>query len=50
MGRRRRAQLQVLWVLSRTPIMQRALFERLKQRARERGYPVDKLVMAAPLE
>ena len=39
-----------LWVLSRTPTMERALFERLKTRARERGYPVDKLVMAAPLE
>ncbi|HSM11446.1 MAG TPA: lipocalin family protein [Lysobacter sp.] len=39
-----------LWVLSRTPTMERALFERLKIRARERGYPVDKLVMAAPLE
>lgn len=39
-----------LWVLSRTPTMERALFERLKTRARERGYRVDKLVMAAPLE
>ena len=39
-----------LWVLSRTPRMERALFERLKTRARERGYPVDKLVMAASLE
>lgn len=39
-----------LWVLSRTPTMQRALFERLKADARARGYPVDKLVMAAPLQ
>lgn len=38
-----------LWLLSRTPTMERALFERLKARARERGYRVDKLVMAAPL-
>lgn len=39
-----------LWVLSRTPAMERALFERLKTRARDRGYRVDHLVMAAPLE
>ena len=39
-----------LWVLSRTPTMERALFERLRARARERGYPVDKMIMAAPLE
>lgn len=39
-----------LWVLSRSPTMETALFERIKTQARERGYPVDKLVMAAPLE
>lgn len=39
-----------LWVLSREPSMERALFEQIRDRARERGYPVDKLVMAAPLE
>lgn len=39
-----------LWVLSRTPTMERVLFECLRDRARERGYPVDNLVMAAPLE
>lgn len=39
-----------LWVLSRTPTMDRGLFELLRSRARERGYPVDRLVMAAPLD
>lgn len=39
-----------LWVLSREPSMERTLFEQIRDRARERGYPVDKLVMAAPLE
>ncbi len=38
-----------LWVLSRTPSMDRALFEAIKARAARRGYPVDNLVMAAPL-
>ena len=39
-----------LWVLSRTPSMSAGLFGRLRDRAAERGYPVDKLVMAAPLD
>lgn len=39
-----------MWVLSRTPTMDKALFEGIKSRARDRGYPVDRLVMAAPLE
>lgn len=39
-----------LWILSRSPSMDRALFEKLRTHARERGYPVDKLVMAAPIE
>lgn len=39
-----------LWVLSRSPSMNRILFDQIKERARQRGYPVDKLVMAAPLD
>jgi apolipoprotein D and lipocalin family protein len=39
-----------LWVLSRTPTMERELFESIKADAGRRGYPVDKLVMAAPIE
>ncbi|MEO6798589.1 MAG: lipocalin family protein [Rhodanobacter sp.] len=38
-----------LWILSRSPSMDSALFDRLRERARERGYPVDKLVMASSL-
>jgi apolipoprotein D and lipocalin family protein len=38
-----------LWVLSRTPGMERAQFEAIKARAARRGYPVQDLVMAAPL-
>lgn len=39
-----------MWVLSRTPAMKRGLFEQIKARADQRGYPVGKLVMAAPLD
>lgn len=39
-----------LWVLSRGPTMSRSLFKQIKARAAERGYPVEKLVMAAPLD
>lgn len=39
-----------LWVLSRSPSMDARLFREIRERARERGYPVDKLVMAAPLD
>lgn len=39
-----------MWVLSRQPSMDRQLFEQLQARARQRGYPVDNLVMAAPLQ
>ncbi len=39
-----------LWILSRTPTMERALFQRLKDAASRRGYSVDKLVMAAALD
>ncbi|MEO8999502.1 MAG: lipocalin family protein [Rhodanobacter sp.] len=38
-----------LWILSRQPNMPRGLFESLRQRALQRGYAVDKLVMMAPL-
>ncbi|MFD0738110.1 lipocalin family protein [Lysobacter koreensis] len=38
-----------LWVLSRQPDMDRAVFESIKARAAKRGYPVDRLKMAAPL-
>lgn len=36
-----------LWVLSRTPTLPRAQFEAIKQRASERGYSVDRLVLPA---
>lgn len=39
-----------LWVLSREPTMDGSLFRSIRDRARARGYPVDKLVMAAPLD
>jgi apolipoprotein D and lipocalin family protein len=38
-----------LWILSRRPDMQRALFESIKHHARQRGYAVEKLVLMAPL-
>ncbi|WP_109126412.1 lipocalin family protein [Dyella sp. C11] len=38
-----------LWVLSRDAEMQRAQFEALRHRASLRGYPVERLVMSAPL-
>jgi len=38
-----------LWILSRTSSMDRALFDGIRDRAAQRGYPIDKLVMAAPL-
>lgn len=38
-----------LWVLSRQPDMERTLFEAIKARAARRGYPVERLKMAAPL-
>ena len=37
-----------LWVLSRSPSMDRGTFEQIRERAAQRGYPVDDLVMAAP--
>lgn len=39
-----------LWILSREPAMPRARFDELKARAAARGYPVDRLVVAAPLQ
>lgn len=39
-----------LWILSRTPTMERALYDRLVSDAAGRGYPVSKLVQAAPIE
>ena len=38
-----------LWILSRMPTMERALFEQIKARARTMGYDLEPLVMAAPL-
>jgi apolipoprotein D and lipocalin family protein len=39
-----------MWVLSRSPSMSRTVFDQIRQRAQQRGYPVDRLVMAAPLD
>ncbi|GAB2572776.1 lipocalin family protein [Dyella jejuensis] len=39
-----------LWILSRTPAMSRMRFSELLERARQRGYPVDQLIMAGPLD
>ena len=39
-----------MWVLSRSPSMRRKVFDQIKERARQRGYPVDHLLMAAPLD
>lgn len=36
-----------LWVLSRTPSMDRVQFEAIRARAAQRGYPVEKLVLPA---
>lgn len=38
-----------LWILSRSPDMKQDLFDTLQQRARQRGYAVEKLVVTAPL-
>jgi apolipoprotein D and lipocalin family protein len=39
-----------LWVLARGPTMNRSLFERIKTDAQARGYPVEGLIMTAPLD
>ncbi|WP_038615456.1 lipocalin family protein [Dyella jiangningensis] len=38
-----------LWILSRTPRMDKSLFDELCDRAVLRGYAVDKLIMTGPL-
>ena len=40
---------EYLWILSREPAMDRALFERIKARATAMGYDLEPLIMAAPL-
>jgi apolipoprotein D and lipocalin family protein len=39
-----------LWILSRSPRMDKALFERLVGEAEARGYPTRDLVLAAPVD
>ena len=39
-----------LWILSRTPSMSKTQFDALRARAQARGYPVERLVVAAPLD
>ena len=39
-----------LWILSRSPEMDGQLFQNLRSRAEQRGYPVNKLVIAAPID
>lgn len=38
-----------LWILSREPTMPQSRFDAIRARAAARGYPVERLVMAAPL-
>ncbi|WP_126967792.1 lipocalin family protein [Xanthomonas arboricola] len=38
-----------LWILSRSPQMQRAQFEQLKRQATQMGYDLSPLIVAAPL-
>ena len=38
-----------LWILSRTPDMEREVFERIRQRAIAMGYELDALIVSAPL-
>jgi apolipoprotein D and lipocalin family protein len=38
-----------LWILSREPTLDRALFEQIKAHAAQRGYPVEKLVLTAAI-
>ncbi len=39
-----------LWILSRRPAMDQALFLQLKEHSRQRGYAVGRLIMTAPLD
>jgi apolipoprotein D and lipocalin family protein len=41
---------QHLWILSRRPTMDRALFHVLEEHSRQRGYDVGRLIMTAPLD
>lgn len=41
---------EYLWILSREPSMERALYDRLVADARARGYPVDDLILAGDVE
>jgi apolipoprotein D and lipocalin family protein len=36
-----------LWILSRTPRMDRATYDAIRARAAQRGYPVEKLLLPA---
>jgi apolipoprotein D and lipocalin family protein len=38
-----------LWILSRTPSMDTSVFEQIRKRAAQRGYAIDRLILAAPL-
>jgi apolipoprotein D and lipocalin family protein len=38
-----------MWILSRSPSMDEAVFARIRERAARRGYPVDRLIVAAPV-
>ncbi|RXR06594.1 lipocalin family protein [Pseudoxanthomonas composti] len=39
-----------LWILSRTPTMERSLFNELRKRTEARGYDLSELIVAAPLK
>lgn len=39
-----------LWILSRSPGMDGQLFRHLRARAEQRGYPVDQLLITAPID
>ncbi|MET0288164.1 MAG: lipocalin family protein [Pseudoxanthomonas sp.] len=39
-----------LWILSRAPSMDRALFEEIRKRTEARGYNLAELIIAAPLD
>lgn len=42
--------LKHLWILSRQPTMERALFDTLREHSRQRGYQTDHLLITAPLK
>ena len=42
--------MKYMWILSRAPSMDRELFDGIRSRAAQRGYPVNDLVMVAPLD